>query len=222
MGEAGYPSGPARVVRRPAAGPLAHDPVQVVHHARVLVGDVVALARVLALVEQVEARRLVARPHRPAARADVERVAVAAERVLALGRPLAVEQRRQVHAVHALGRGHAHHRQQRRGQVVGRGVVAADLAGLAVARVDDHQRDAGQRRVQRGRDLARPAVLAEQDAVVGDQGDDRLVLQVQLVHAVEQDAEPAVGHRHLAGVEVAQAADDRAALAGLSQLSTLP
>ena len=70
-------------------------------------------------------------------------------------------------------------------------------------------------RVEHRGDLAGPAVLAEQEAVVGHQGDHGVLLEPERAQPLEEDAEPAVGHGHLGRVEVAHAAEDRArAVAG--------
>ena len=81
------------------------------------------------------------------------------------------------------------------------GEPAAPAPGVAAARVHHDERHADQLRVQRDRALPGHAVVAQVDAVVGHEHDDRVALEPQGVEPVEEDAEPAVGHRHLGRVE---------------------
>ncbi|MEX2024952.1 MAG: hypothetical protein WD993_07740 [Thermoleophilaceae bacterium] len=111
-------------------------------------------------------------------------------------RGLALEDRRQVRAVEALGRMEAGERHQRRREVDGVGEVVARLAGAAAVGVADHQRHVNQLRVQAVVALPRPVVLAEQDAVIADEADHGRLGEPAIADAVEEAAEPVVDHRH--------------------------
>ena len=73
--------------------------------------------------------------------------------------------------------------------------------------VDDDARHLDQLRVQLLRDLAGPAAIAEQDAVVAQEDDRGVLVQAELPKAVEELAQPAVGigqRGRVDGVHLAQ------------------
>ena len=99
------------------------------------------------------------------------------------------------------------HRQHGRPDVVRRGEELRDLAGgLVVGRDEDH-RHLRELRVELRGHLAGVAALAEQIAVVRQQHDHGVLVEAELVEAVHEVPEPAVGHGDLAGVDRVQAAE---------------
>src|ERR687895_2443330 len=110
------------VVRQRPAGPVAHGGVELPDQLGVLARDVVELAGVLAQVVELKVRGPVVGPHRPALRADEERVRVAAEGVGAPRQLPAAQRAREVDALHPLRHRNARHRQDSGRNVVGRRV----------------------------------------------------------------------------------------------------
>ena len=138
---------------------------------------------------------------RPPVGADVEAVGVAAVDIGALARAPSAEQRGEVGAGHRPRHPDAGQRQDRRPDIVRLGEEAGGVPAAPVVGMDDRERHARERRVQLRGGLARPAVVSQEEAVVGREHDDRVAVQAQPVEAVEEDAEPAVGHRDLGRVE---------------------
>ena len=75
------------------------------------------------------------------------------------------------------------------------------------ARLSKQHRDVDQLGMEQGRSLARPIVLAEEDAVIAHEQDRRRVVQSEAPEAVEKAAEPVVRHGHACLIGRLKAAD---------------
>ncbi len=191
-----------------AAGVVGHLLPQAVGVAGAVGREVATFAGVGAAVEQPPPGPAAAGDHAQVRRPGPDVVVVRG----GLDRPLRVglgarQERRQVDPLHRCGHGHARRREHSGREVVQRREEARRRPCRAALGMPDEERHVDHLGVHlRGR-LADEAAVGERDAVVGEHDDERPLAQPQLVEALEERAEPVVGHRQLARVERLHALD---------------
>src|SRR5919107_1860270 len=161
-------------------------------------GQVSSLVHIVYGVEEVGVGHVGAAEHHPVLIPAAHVVPVAlGEMVPRLQGLLTLQYGRQVLTVHRLGLLHSEEATDRGRDVVGRSVEVAALASPLATWVPHHEHYICQLGVEGVGELTRVAVLPEKVAVVGDDHEQGLLHQPELVRPIDEFPEPTVHHGDL-------------------------